>query len=195
MTDTPTGETVRVTVPSSLGDLHYEKAGDAWRFEAKTDFRIVNQLGDVGIEAAQLDALAASQAKVEHWTETAAEYARNAEFYRDLLDRCAAHLGPEVYVSDDGSVQDSPLRLKMPELIERLTKEREADTARLDWLEQSNSLHDGTELLYVVDGYQVTLTDSGRGLPNRAFQGGTLRSAIDAARAAQSTPKLVTPDE
>lgn len=55
------------------------------------------------------------------WMETAAQYAGNAEFYRDLLDQCAAHLGPEAYTADDGTVMDEPVRLKLPALIRRLT--------------------------------------------------------------------------
>lgn len=59
----------------------------------------------------------------DHWKETAKQHARNEEFYRDLLDKVAAHLGPDVFVSDDGSVQDSPVRLKIPALVERLAGE------------------------------------------------------------------------
>lgn len=54
------------------------------------------------------------------WQQTAAQHARNEDFYRSLLDQVATHLGPEVYVSDDGSVQDSPLRLKIPPLVSEL---------------------------------------------------------------------------
>lgn len=49
--------------------------------------------------------------------EDAARYSRNSDFYQGLLDECAQHLGKEVYTSDDGSVQDSPLRLRVPELV------------------------------------------------------------------------------
>jgi hypothetical protein len=53
------------------------------------------------------------------WMETAAQNARNTAFYRDLLDKCAEHLGPEVYTADDGSVMEDPVRLKIPELVAR----------------------------------------------------------------------------
>ena len=36
--------------------------------------------------------------------------------------RCAAHLGRDVYVSNDGSVQDEPLLLKVPELVAALAE-------------------------------------------------------------------------
>lgn len=55
------------------------------------------------------------------WMETAAGYARGREFYRGLLVTTASHLGPEIFVSDDGSIQDEPLLLKIPEMVEALT--------------------------------------------------------------------------
>lgn len=63
----------------------------------------------------------------ENWQEIAAQHARNEEYYRGLLDQVAAHLGPAVYISDDGSTQDSPLRSKIPELVGKMT----SDTYRL----------------------------------------------------------------
>lgn len=69
-------------------------------------------------------ALAEAVAKrIAAWMDTAAQFARNEDFYRGLLDRCAKALGPEVFVSDDGSVQDEPLRLKVPELVEALARQ------------------------------------------------------------------------
>ena len=44
-----------------------------------------------------------------------------ADYYAGLLDEIGVKLfGPAVYVSDDGSIQDSPLRAKMPELASAL---------------------------------------------------------------------------
>ena len=56
----------------------------------------------------------------------AKQYARNEDFYRELLDKCASSLGDAVFISDDGSVQDSPLRLKIPELVESQAKQNAA---------------------------------------------------------------------
>jgi hypothetical protein len=56
------------------------------------------------------------------WIDSAAQFSRNAEFYRGLLDECAKHLGPEVFRCGDGSVSDSPLRLKIPELVAQLAQ-------------------------------------------------------------------------
>lgn len=59
----------------------------------------------------------------QEWMSLAAEAQRNSCFYMGLLDECAKHLGPEVYCSDDGSIQDSPIRIKIPELVEKISKQ------------------------------------------------------------------------
>ena len=65
------------------------------------------------------------------WKEIAERHARNEAFLADLLDQSAAYLGPEVFVSDDGSVQDTPLKLKVPELVKALKEERDALRAEI----------------------------------------------------------------
>lgn len=59
-------------------------------------------------------------AHIEAWKHTAEQHLRNEQFYQGLLDDCAFHLGPETFISDDGSVQDSPIRLKIPEMVAAL---------------------------------------------------------------------------
>ena len=59
---------------------------------------------------------------LDMWIETAAQSERNTAFYRGLLDDCAQYLGPEVYVSDDGSIQEDPIRLKIPEMVKALAE-------------------------------------------------------------------------
>lgn len=51
------------------------------------------------------------------WMETAAQYARNVDYYRGQLAKCARHLGPAAYTSDDGTVQVDPLAEKIPDLV------------------------------------------------------------------------------
>ena len=48
------------------------------------------------------------------WMETADQGYRSTAFYRNLLD-----VGEEVFVCDDGTVADTPLRLKIPDLVRR----------------------------------------------------------------------------
>ena len=58
------------------------------------------------------------------WEETAATFARNSDFYQGLVDACAKHLGVEAFTADDGGIHNSPIRLKVPELVEKLAAER-----------------------------------------------------------------------
>ena len=58
--------------------------------------------------------------RIAAWMDTAAQMARNADYYRGLLDECAKHLGEAAYTADDGTVMDEPLRLKVPELVAAL---------------------------------------------------------------------------
>jgi len=54
---------------------------------------------------------------LSRWIETARSYASGQEFYHGLLTQCGELLGPETKVSDDGSIQDTPLALKIPEVL------------------------------------------------------------------------------
>ena len=63
--------------------------------------------------------------RIAAWMETAMQAERNAAFYREILDRCAANLGllaPLAFVADDGSITDAPLRLKIPALVAMLAQ-------------------------------------------------------------------------
>ena len=63
--------------------------------------------------------------RIGAWMETAMQSERNTAFYREILDRCAANLGPLAplaFVADDGSITDAPLRLKIPELVALLAQ-------------------------------------------------------------------------
>jgi hypothetical protein len=53
------------------------------------------------------------------WKETAAQHCRNEDYYRGLLDEIGNILGPEAFVSEDGSVQEDVVRAKLPELVRR----------------------------------------------------------------------------
>lgn len=60
---------------------------------------------------------------LSQWMGVAAQHLRNESFYRGLLDKVAAELGPvrrKAFISDDGSIQIDPIRLKIPELVAEL---------------------------------------------------------------------------
>lgn len=53
----------------------------------------------------------------ESWIETARNYARGSDYYQGLLDQIGEMFGVTARTSDDGSVQDSVLRARLPELV------------------------------------------------------------------------------
>jgi len=70
-------------------------------------------------------ALAEAVAKrIAAWMSTAAQASRGQEFYRDLVVKCGENFGVAAKTSDDGSIQDHVLALKVPELVERAVMER-----------------------------------------------------------------------
>ncbi len=71
------------------------------------------------------------------WIESAAQFHRNAEYYAGLVDQVAAFLGPNVFVSDDGSVQDNPLRAKVPEMVGHLSR---LDKLAREWLKMQREV-------------------------------------------------------
>jgi len=59
-------------------------------------------------------------AERDAWIETAAQFSRNEDYYRGLLDLIAGHIGLEAFMADDGSISGSPVRAKLPELVAAL---------------------------------------------------------------------------
>lgn len=64
------------------------------------------------------------------WMETAKTQMDGITYYQGLLDQIAKVFGESAYISDDGSVQDSPLRAKMPELVEALAASHKYEKER-----------------------------------------------------------------
>jgi hypothetical protein len=58
----------------------------------------------------------------DNWMEIARQHCQNEQYYRGLLDQIGEILGPEAYISDDGSVQQDVVRAKLPELVRRRLK-------------------------------------------------------------------------
>ncbi|QDP64077.1 MAG: hypothetical protein Unbinned2301contig1004_3 [Prokaryotic dsDNA virus sp.] len=54
------------------------------------------------------------------------------------------------------------------------------DAERLDWLEMNTTLHFAVEMLYVVDGYEASLTSNGN--PLFTARGDTYRQAVYALK-------------
>lgn len=54
------------------------------------------------------------------WKETARHYASGQEFYQNIVTKVGEIIGEEAYTADDGTVGDSVLALKVPEIIQRV---------------------------------------------------------------------------
>lgn len=63
------------------------------------------------------DSLESAIAERNNWVESAMMFSRNEDYYRGLVVKIGEMLGPEAYVSDDGSVQQDVLCAKVPELV------------------------------------------------------------------------------
>lgn len=59
----------------------------------------------------------------ENWIATSQQGQRDIEYYQGLLDQCGKSIGKEAYTQDDGNVQESVLRAKVPELVAELVRE------------------------------------------------------------------------
>mgnify|MGYP007100041785 CR=1 FL=1 len=88
-------------------------------------------LGD-NVYSAILPGIRRLKRDVSLWEAVAAQNARNTEYYRDLLDRAAIYLGDDVFTCDDGSVSDSPLRAKIPEMVSALASRASDLQGRID---------------------------------------------------------------
>jgi hypothetical protein len=72
---------------------------------------------------AALDAeLFAARRQVNSMEQMAMEYARSANYYRELIDLVLEHFGEEAYICDDGSLSDEPLRAKVVDLVSGLVR-------------------------------------------------------------------------
>lgn len=54
------------------------------------------------------------------WMRDAAKHCRNEDFYRGLVSGIGAQFGKAAYTSDDGSVQQDVICLKVPEMVAAL---------------------------------------------------------------------------
>jgi hypothetical protein len=55
------------------------------------------------------------------WVETAAQFSRNEDYYRGLLDEIAVYIGKEAWKAEDGTIiDDEPCRARIPSLVAAL---------------------------------------------------------------------------
>jgi len=56
--------------------------------------------------------------RISAWMDTAAQNARNTEYYRGLLVRCGKAIGDRAYIADDGTRSEDVLCAKIPKIVE-----------------------------------------------------------------------------
>jgi len=66
------------------------------------------------------------------WLDTAAQMQRNADFYRGIVVQVGELFGTAAKTSDDGSVQEDVLALKVPELVAAAIAERDGLNALIN---------------------------------------------------------------
>ena len=67
--------------------------------------------------------------RIAVWMDTAAQFNRNEDFYRGIVCQVGEMFGNAAKTSDDGSLQDSVLALKVPELVRDALAARRAEAA------------------------------------------------------------------
>ena len=70
----------------------------------------------------------------DHWINCAAQHHRNEDYYRGLVQRIGAMLGPDAFTQDDGGVVDDVLCAKVPGLVQKRLTMRPSEPDVVDAL-------------------------------------------------------------
>lgn len=98
---------------------------------------LARKLGECWFERDKLQ-LRAEQAErsASGWEEDAKRFCRNEFYFRGLIEQIAKHYGVAAMTSDDGSIQQDVICLKVPELVE---KERDTLQSKLIAAQESHT--------------------------------------------------------
>jgi hypothetical protein len=66
-----------------------------------------------------------AMAQAQAWEDTAIQSAHNRDYYRKLVEKIGDMIGSLAYIADDGTLGDSVLCAKVPELVERALRRLE----------------------------------------------------------------------
>lgn len=81
----------------------------------------------------------AAAKRIAAWMDTAASACRDVEFYRNIVCEVGEMFGEEAKISDDGSIQQDVLALKVPELVKRLLSENQSESASTSFSPEKTS--------------------------------------------------------
>lgn len=106
-------EALHSVVPEKTYDYKdeaYKAAIECWTDEETKDIPMDMRLA------------AAVATRIAFWMRTASEGYRGAEFYHNILEECGKHIGVEAFTSDDGSIQEDVVALKVPQIVKVLAE-------------------------------------------------------------------------
>ena len=95
--------------------------------------------------------------------------------------------GIDVTTANDQLIMGNRDIIKFAALIQQQMEAENAELRKdaIKWLEDNHTLHTSVEILYVVDGYEVTVMHENGVTPlSKTYHGETLLTAIDRARSA-----------
>ena len=95
---------------------------------------------------------AAQKREILNWTETAAQYARNSEYYQKLVVSCGTSIGHSAYVCDDGSISEDVLCAKVPKIVANLVSENTALREAARWVPVSERLPEISKSVLITNG-------------------------------------------
>jgi len=75
----------------------------------------------------------------DNWKHTAEQHCRNEQFYRGIIDEIGALFGDAAKTSDDGTIQDHVLALRVPELVRAAVMDRDSARPACDAAERINT--------------------------------------------------------
>lgn len=75
---------------------------------------------------------------ITDWKETAALYSKNVDYYKEILTEIGESLGMAAYISNDGSIQDSVLIEKLPEVVKEVMQHINKQDSYIDTITKEN---------------------------------------------------------
>lgn len=70
------------------------------------------------------------------WVESAAQFSRNEDYYRGLVERIGQAIGTQAHIADDGSRSQDVLCAKVPELVAALISGLREAKLQLEYLDE-----------------------------------------------------------
>lgn len=133
-----------------------------------------------------------------NWCETAMQHLRNEEFYRGIVRQVGEMFGDAAKTSDDGSLQEDVLALKVPELVRMELSVLEANAAEIDRLNNELAKCPPKGLLDKLKDENIRLRkyldERSKDLNELRATGDKINDRINELAARQLCPSIPTPN-